>query len=74
MTFNFLFTRRFQQYVIRQGLVNTGPGLQLHTTTNPTMIAAGGNGPLVEAMVAMVVLPLRGHVTNIFYSYVDLHT
>ena len=73
MTFNFLFTRRFQQYVIHQGLVNTGPGLQLHTTTNPTMIAAGRNGPLVEAMVVMVVLPLRGHIT-IFFSYVDLHT
>ncbi len=48
MTFNFLFTRRFQRCVIRQGSGQHRAvrGCALHTTTNPTMIAAGGNGPL----------------------------
>ena len=30
-----------------------------------------GPFPPAAAMVVMVVLPLGGHVTNIFYSYVD---
>ena len=41
-----LFTRRFQRCVIRQGSVQHLRGCALHTTTNPTMTAAGGNGPL----------------------------
>ena len=49
MTFNFLFTRPFQRYVMCQGSGHRSKlvrGRTLHTTTNPTMNAAGRNGPL----------------------------
>ena len=49
MTFNFLFTRRFQRCVIRQGSSQHRFGAAATPITNPTMIAAGGNGPLVES-------------------------
>ena len=70
MTFNFLFTRQFQQYVIRQGSGQHRSGAAATHNNQPNHDRRWRKwAPRVplKSQFVMVVLPLGGHVTNIFF-------